>query len=454
MKRWILGLLALGVAASTAWATPHREAITEPLADGRAATRECLKCHEDAAESIMRTNHWTLAKVQTLADGRQVELGKKNVLNNYCGSIKSNWARCTSCHIGYGWVGEDFALDKPENVDCLVCHDTTGTYRKDTNSGGEVFQTVNILRVAQNVGAPTRDTCGACHFAGGGGDGVKHGDMDSSLAYPERQLDVHMATDGLDFTCQQCHVEGGHKFSGRSLTISPAATDHFGCEKCHEGALHSDPTLDRHAARVACQTCHIPAFAREVPTKMAWDWMTGGRDDLAEKHSGETQHGRAVYTKGKGHAEWGLKVVPAYAWYNGRADAYLVGDKIDPATTTVLNAPHGSRTDPAAKIFPFKVHKGRQPYDLEHRYLLPMHTTGAEGFWTSFDWEKTLRIGAEAFGLTYSGKFGAADTESWWKVNHMVAPKEKALKCLDCHGETGRLDWQRLGYEKDPMNKI
>lgn len=58
---------------------------------------------------------------------------------------------------------------------------------------------------AQSVGAPTRYTCGQCHFYGGGGDGVKHGDMDSSLVNPSRAEDVHMDAKGLNFSCQECH---------------------------------------------------------------------------------------------------------------------------------------------------------------------------------------------------------------------------------------------------------
>ena len=34
----------------------------------------------------------------------------------------------------------------------------------------------------------------------------------------------------------------------------------------------------------------------------------------------------------------------------------------------------------------------------------------------------------------------------YWKVNHMVVPKADALKCNDCHGQNGRLDWKALGY--------
>jgi len=35
----------------------------------------------------------------------------------------------------------------------------------------------------------------------------------------------------------------------------------------------------------------------------------------------------------------------------------------------------------------------------------------------------------------------------------MVTPADKALGCLDCHGDNGRLDWQKLGYNGDPMRE-
>jgi len=33
----------------------------------------------------------------------------------------------------------------------------------------------------------------------------------------------------------------------------------------------------------------------------------------------------------------------------------------------------------------------------------------------------------------------------------MVSPNEETLSCLDCHGDSGRLDWAALGYKADPM---
>ena len=43
-------------------------------------------------------------------------------------------------------------------------------------------------------------------------------------------------------------------------------------------------------------------------------------------------------------------------------------------------------------------------------------------------------------GREYSGKFGFVHTRMFWPINHMVAPKEQALQCGDCHArENGRL---------------
>jgi hypothetical protein len=56
----------------------------------------------------------------------------------------------------------------------------------------------------------------------------------------------------------------------------------------------------------------------------------------------------------------------------------------------------------------------------------------------------------KASGLEYSGEYGFAATETYWPINHMVVAKGDALKCNDCHGSAGRLDWQALGYKGDP----
>ena len=116
-----------------------------------------------------------------------------------------------------------------------------------------------------------------------------------------------------------------------------------------------------------------------------------------------------------------------------------------------LNPPLGSIRDPEARIWPFKVHEAHQPYDTEYNYLLQPVTSGKGGFWSEFDWDRALRLGAEVTGLPYSGNFGFAETEMYWPQTHMVAPKTRALQCQACHCEDGCIDWEAMGYPGDPM---
>ena len=443
----LLALAAWTAAPLQAAENDHTYFVQGPIDSGPDATRQCLKCHEKHAEDFMATTHWTWAQEQVV-DGETVVRGKKNAINNFCTSIAGNWPRCTSCHAGYGWDDANFNFDDPEKVDCLVCHDTTGTYVKDPTGAGKPYNKVDLVYVAQNVGTPSRFNCGTCHFYGGGGDAVKHGDLDSSIEYPSRSVDVHMATDGNDFTCQECHTTENHAIPGNSLGVSPGGTDHFSCEKCHDSAPHTQNRLNQHTTELACQTCHIPFFAKEVPTKLSWDWSTAGAD-LEETTD---EYGKHAYAKKKGHFTWGKMVVPEYLWYNGSASAYNPGEKIDPEKVTYLTYPDGSINDRSAKIFPFKVHKGKQIYDAGHNYFVTAKVFGEGGYWSAFDWDQAARLGMQASGLDYSGEYGFAPTEMYWRINHMVSPKEQALGCLDCHGDSGRLNWQALGYQGDPMD--
>lgn len=442
-----LALVTAAVQPAMAAANDHTLMVEGPISTGPEATAKCLECHEEHAADFMKTTHWTWSQEQT-THGKTVNRGKKNVINNFCTSIESNWPRCTSCHAGYGWDDADFDFTNPGNVDCLVCHDTTGSYVKESTGAGNVAERVDLLYVAQNVGKPTRFNCGTCHFYGGGGDAVKHGDLDSSIEYPSRSVDVHMDTEGNDFSCQECHVTEAHVIPGNSLGVSPGGNNHFNCDSCHTDEPHQQTRLNQHAVRVACQTCHIPFFAKEVPTKLEWDWSTAGQD-LKDK---KDELGMHAYDKKKGHFKWGKNVVPEYLWYNGTGDAYNKGETFDPTQVTKLAYPLGSIDDAEARIYPFKVHRGKQIYDTKYKTFLTAKVFGDGGYWKEFDWDKAARLGTEASGMPYSGEYGFAATEMYWRINHMVSPKEDALGCLDCHGDAGRLDWQALGYKTDPMD--
>ena len=125
----------------------------------------------------------------------------------------------------------------------------------------------------------------------------------------------------------------------------------------------------------------------------------------------------------------------------------------DAGMPVMLNRLSGTIEDPNARITPFKLMKGKQIYDLQNTYLIIPKLFGENGFWKTFDWDQSSRLGMESVDLPYSGKYGFIETEMYWPVNHMVAPANKALKCTACHTmkASKRIDWNALGYEDDPM---
>jgi octaheme c-type cytochrome (tetrathionate reductase family) len=396
---------------------------------------------------MMKTSHWTWESGPVNVPWRDetVTIGKKNQINNFCIGTQGNEKKCMTCHVGYGWSDSTFDFNDPENVDCLACHADTASYAK--GEYGLPADGIDLVAAAQSVREPTRDNCGKCHFDGGGGNGVKHGDLDESLYFPTENLDVHMGR--LDFQCTDCHQTEDHQIKGRMVadnyTIDPQ--EQVACTDCHDAVQHQDERINTHVASVACQTCHIPAIALEDPTKVTWDWSTAGQD-LPEDHF--------TYLKIKGNFTYEKDYQPTYVWFNGNLDyRYLLGDKMDPSKPTMIDLPAGDIKDPSAKIFPFKVHKAKQPYDSINDILLQPRTGGnavaGGGFWETFDWPSALKLGAQDASLDYSGEFGFADTWMYWPTTHMVQPKENALRCEDCHGEDGRMDWDALGYPGDPI---
>ena len=423
--------------------TDHRDLLSGSFADGPAVTEACLVCHPDAANQVMHTAHWTWESPPSILPGRSepVVLGKKNALNNFCIGITGNWPACTTCHVGYGWVDQTFDFTAQDHVDCLACHDGSGQYAK--GKGGLPAEGVDLLAAARSVTRPSRTTCGSCHFRGGGGNAVKHGDLDESLYYPDESLDVHMGSH--DFQCVDCHRTKDHEIGGRAISVSVDGANQVACTDCHDTGLHKDQRITAHLPTVACQTCHIPYEALKTATKTNWDWSTAGQDLPQNPHE---------YLKIKGSFVYERHLRPQYAWYNGKGDHYVLGDTMDPTDTTDVSRPLGSIEDPSARIWPFKVHLAKQIYDTEYNTLIQPKTYGEGGYWTEFDWDQAARLGMQAVNQPYSGHFGFANTRMYWPTTHMVASREKALQCVECHAEhgQGRLDWIALGYAGDPIH--
>jgi len=461
--------------------TPNAQAQYQPpaihsliISNNYEGTKTCLVCHgtdglmgQSIEADVMHTVHWTWQYTNTPAGQTQV-MGKRNIVNNYCVATTSNEPRCTSCHIGVGWRDNSFDFTDETRIDCLVCHDTTGTYKKVPTGAGVPDPNVDLVLVAQNAGHTSRASCGTCHFYGGGGDAVKHGDLDSSMKNPSRELDVHMGVDGANMSCTDCHISLEPGATSHDLVgsrYSKRAPDNWLCEDCHSPTPHwnTDEGIyyNAHTGRVSCQACHVPAFARGGrATKMSWDWSAAGQkqpdgSDLVIKD----ENGDPVYDTKKGSFTWEADVVPEYVWFNGDVIWTELNDTIDASETVAINQLQGSKNQSRARIIPVKRFTAVQPYDagsntLAVPHLFPSNATDTDAYWKGYNWTNALAAGMSAAGRTFSGEVGWVSTEMYWVQNHMVAPKEQALTCIDCHSADGRIPFAKLGYESNRVDRL
>ncbi len=439
-----------------------------PFFSGPDVTKACLKCHNTAGHQFKKNKHWTW-EYKHPKTGQL--LGKKHLVNNFCTNARGNEGMCAQCHAGYNMKDENFDFNNEENIDCLVCHESTGKYYKTPTTKGSpacsvMFdgkKPIDWAKTAQSVAMPKRSNCGKCHFYGGGGDNVKHGDLSSALFNPDKKVDVHMDAKGLNFSCITCHVGEGHQWSGSryEMTVNDKVgvgkpgmpRETASCESCHSATPHPMMSiignkLNSHTSKVACETCHIPTIAKGgVATEVAWDWRTMGKlkngegFKLKEYTQGDGHH-RATYKSIKGNFTYAEDLKPMYAWFNGTMTYTTIDTKFDPNKAPVaINSFTGSYNDPDSRIYPFKRMKTIQPYDKGNNTLVYMELWGDtdSALWGNYDFGKAIKAGMAKFNLPYSGKWGFVETVSYWPSNHMVAPKEDALSCEECHSKRGRL---------------
>jgi octaheme c-type cytochrome (tetrathionate reductase family) len=257
-------------------------------------------------------------------------------------------------------------------------------------------------------------------------------------------LDVHMGTDGKNFSCTRCHTTVDHNIAGRIYTNPAVATrkslieddlaPKITCVSCHSNEPHkNDSKMNDHTDVVSCQACHIPEYARVNPTKMWWDWTKAGKMKNGKPYVEKGPFGKPVYKSIKGEFRWEKNVIPEYFWSNGSQTSTTADDIIDPAQIVKVSHPVGDGTDPEARIFPFKIHRGKQPYDKIHKKLLAPLLSGKNGYWTTFDMNDAIKHGNKTLGIPYSGEFDYVETTYAFPITHMVAPKENALNCTQCH---------------------
>lgn len=317
---------------------------------------------------------------------------------------------------------DQLTQDDFDNVDCLICHAPNYARTVVMENGAPKIAPaagVNVLAAAQSAQKPTNDMCLRCHLSTGGGPNAKHGDIGTPGSG-----DVHQAK---GVACVDCHPTQKHKFAGAAdLKLHELPDVVVDCTNCHTGAIHTGEyaAVNAHLDRVACQTCHIPAIARDpkYPTHLSRDWTkskllpTGlyGPTNVAQNN-----------------------VTPVYLWWNGKV--------------TTPPGPLGDIDDPDAKITPWKAWLITAPRDAVSKEPIPLK---AGTYAITGDIEKAILKGVQDSGMTYSGQWEAFEEEVFMSNNHQVSPAESALHCQDCHSPEGRLNFAELGYPAEAAQRL
>ena len=395
-----------------------------PPSDGHYGA-DCIKCHGTEANEVHGSLHyqWQGPAPDMVNQPGTLQGKMTNSVNSYCISILGNWAGCSACHVGKGAKPEATASPTQlANIDCLKCHSKGGV-------------------------KPTRADCLTCHAKAGGGDAVKRGDLALATGNTaDRSYDVHMATTGANLQCQSCHTTESHRIAGKGSDLRATDLDvKVECTKCHNASPHSNSTLNRHTARVACQTCHIPTYGKNAADSAATEATETFRTWKFSEAAAPPLHPASTKEN---------NLVPRYRFWNGKSDNYLLGDigRLDPVTGRYpTSRPVGTVQD--GKLYPFKYKAAEQPMTNGSDQLIALDT---KVFFATADPAAAIRSGLSNMAMSPETPWRWVETDTFQLLNHQVSPKEQALQCASCHGSTGRMNLKgELGYAlKGPQSSL
>jgi hypothetical protein len=413
----------------------------------------CLSCHSEEAKQMYASSHyqWQGEALYDAANGPLLQGKISDAFNSYCINILGNWNSCGSCHAGIGAQPVLTATPTDEqlkNIDCLICHQKD--YKRVKQNG--VFvpdtaqMTISLSQAVQTVHRPDRAACLSCHARAGGGDAVKRGDLAlASAATADTTYDVHMSTAGADLNCLDCHTAQNHRIAGKGSDLRQTDLDvEMACTDCHgEKAAangHSTADVNRHVARVACQACHIPVYAKDASDTAA--------TEATETHrTWKTSHAAAspfhpTSTKAN-------NLTPRYRFWNRYSSNYRLGEvaQLDPATGAYpTSRPDGAvdDTSPDNKLYPFKYKTAEQTIMDGTGILIALDTSV---FFATADPDASTRAGLVNMGYSGNEPYSWATTDTFQLLNHQVSPASRALSCTACHGAATRVDLKgELGY--------
>ncbi|WP_028585463.1 multiheme c-type cytochrome [Desulfogranum mediterraneum] len=424
--------------SQTALAAPSQhDQLKGPFTTVAQVSRQCLSCHAREGEELLHSSHWTWKRQRLLNGQKEVSYSKNNGLSTFALAAGANPSKCLSCHISSNLLDQDFDPTSAENIDCLVCHDTSGNYSREQ---GRPAPGLDLAAIARQVGIPTAANCLSCHGPAG--------DSGGSKLHPGIEADVHLQPDGAGLSCQDCHpTQGKHSFV-RLLSSPPGLQQQSGCAACHSSSPHAQQQLNRHTETISCSSCHIPWYGSDQAALVGWNWLLRSAQPLYQ------QQGKSRTALMSANGIFRARMIqPSYLWDSGMDTIYRRGDKIEQAGTTVLQGP-APRTA-RSTIAPFSAVFATQSMDRKYRYLIsPLLSPESSLTLLSANRQEAAREGMRKLRLPFSGEIAYTSTVSFHRLNHGVRPAAEALDCMDCHGKTSRLDWPALGYEMDPWQDL
>ena len=385
-------------------------------------SKTCNACHLDKAKEVYASEHYQWK-------------GKLGAINDFCTYPDNNWlfnfppnslgaAGCATCHVGFldakppfPQASADSAAYEAalEKIDCLMCHSDTYNHVGQTVNGEatlvpDATSTANMPDILAAIGKPSKAACLKCHAKAGGGNGVKQGDLDLSMANPDINVDVHMSAMGANLNCVSCHKTQSHRIAGKGADLRLAdSTTRVDCSNCHGTRPHAqiNEDLDKHREKVHCTVCHIPSYAKGTATEFNRDY------EFPELLAGKYEGKRTL----------GANLIPKLLRYDGKSFFYKYntsfsvkapdGNYLMAGPTSVV--PNTSLGD-SARYYPFKVHTARVAVDSQNR-LIPVN---AEQFWST--------------GVLDGAISKFVNTTRYLGLYHQVAPKEMARDaCVQCH---------------------
>jgi hypothetical protein len=403
-------------------------------------SKTCNQCHEDKAQQVYKSEHYQWK-------------GKLGATNDFCTYPDANWlfefpagntagtaAGCATCHVGFGdtrppSLGEKFP-DTPtqahlDKIDCLMCHSNTYNHVGKMVNGQPVLlpdeaSQANMITILAGIKKTiSKEACLKCHARAGGGNGIKQGDLDLSMANPPHDLDVHMSSKklgGAGLTCVSCHTTENHKIAGKGSdmrvadTGSPAMKQ---CATCHGTSPHDSGDLNEHIseARADCTACHIPTYASGVPTETHRDFT-----NLVLIND----RWEAVRTEA-------MNLTPKLLPYDGTSYFYPLGANMETQVSEdgilryliagPMSVAGGSTS---GKLYPFKVHTAKMAVDANNR-LIPLNSLEL--------WQNGTIVTANLPpGLVIGNPKSFVETVRYLGLYHQVAPKGTAYDaCMQCH---------------------